>query len=193
MMSKVEVAVHHTAKEHNTIIGDAYYIGYHKDFLICGLIDGLGSGEGAHQSAIIMTPILKAYAHESVEQLMLRCHRALYGKRGAAIAIAKIYITQRIIEYSSVGNIQFYLFTNQKLIYPIPQAGFLSGRGTLTAVVERMMYQRNARLFIHTDGIAVKSPKKLLVNYSTPKQIIEIIKESIDFSDDATGVAISLP
>ena len=50
-------------------------------------------------------------------------------KRGAAVAIVKFDYKEKTIQYSCVGNVRFYMLQDgQKMIYPLPVMGYLSGK-----------------------------------------------------------------
>ncbi|HEY9570127.1 MAG TPA: PP2C family serine/threonine-protein phosphatase [Metalysinibacillus sp.] len=191
-MTTISSAVYRAAKQHGTVAGDAYFEKYSDAYYICSIADGLGSGEMAQQSAAVMPIIIEQYGDESVERLMQRCNTALKGKRGAAIAIAKVHYAEQQIEYSSIGNVQMYMVNeNDKLIYPIPQAGFLSGRRQVVKT-DRISYQAVSRFFMHSDGITIRRPGELLKNNSSADAIIQAVIPTVDFKDDATMIAVEL-
>ena len=191
-MTTVVSAIYCAAKEHGLIAGDSCFEKYHPDYYICSIADGLGSGEMAQQSAAVMPEILTKYSDESVCQLMARCNEALKYKRGAAIAIAKVHYATQQVEYSSVGNVQMYMINDaDKLIYPIPQAGFLSGR-KLHITSQKINYQPNSRFFMHSDGIVVRRPAELIKNHSSAQAMVNAVIPTIDFKDDATMIAIEI-
>lgn len=191
-MTTITSAVYRAAKQHSEVAGDVYFEKKNKDYYICSIADGLGSGKNARESALVMPEIIEQYSMESVASLMQRCNVALKGKRGAAVAIAKVHYATKQIEYSSIGNVQMYMIgENDKLIYPIPQAGFLSGRSQ-TVKTDYINYQKASRFFMHSDGITVRRPGELLKNHHSANAIIQAVIPTVDFKDDATMIAVEI-
>ncbi|OCA80961.1 PP2C family serine/threonine-protein phosphatase [Pseudobacillus wudalianchiensis] len=189
---QLEICANKVAKGGQPFCGDSYYIHTTDDYLICVLADGLGSGEFAFHSSSAVTKIVEENHHESVDLLMSLSNNVLYQKRGAAVAILKVYFHTREFEYSCVGNIRFYLYTDkEKLTYPLPVTGYLSGRPQKYRT-QRFTYEANCKFLLHSDGINVLNVKALLRNRSI-QQIASILQEETAKSgDDSTYIIGSL-
>lgn len=188
----VEAYIYQQSKNGNADSGDAYYIHSERDYFICAIADGLGSGSIAKESAEIIPQVLEKYHHESPDDLLLRCNKLMFHKRGAAVGIVKVYFEQQILEYSCVGNIRLYILqSNGQMNYPLPVMGYLSGRPQ-SLRTQRYPYRSGDRFFLHSDGVTLRSPKKYLQENVTPYQLYRNIEKTIDRADDATFIAASL-
>ena len=188
----VEAYVYQEAKEGNRESGDAYFIHSEDDYFIFAIADGLGNGPIARQSAQIIPTVLKEHHHETLDELLSRCNEHMVGKRGAAVAIVKVDFKLKSIQYSCVGNVRFYmLHGREKMIYPLPVMGYLSGRPQKLKTQE-YKYQKGDLFLLHSDGVAIRSPKASLKESSCPRELYRNVIQSIEHGDDATFIVGSL-
>lgn len=189
----IEVYAFQTAKEGKAYCGDSYYFATTKDFFICVLADGLGSGQYAYEASSAVAEVVKNNAYDDVETLMNHCNKVLVQKRGAAVAILKIMFQTQEFEYSCVGNIRFYLYTaSGKLTYPIPVTGYLSGRPQIFRT-QRFHYEQGSKFLLHSDGIKIESSKSLLKSGESLDIIANTMKsEQHSKEDDSTFIIGSL-
>ncbi|WP_335872379.1 PP2C family serine/threonine-protein phosphatase [Bacillus sp. 2205SS5-2] len=191
--SSVDVHVQQSSKNENVFCGDSYFFKETKDYFICVLADGLGSGEYAYESSnAVITYVEENHAH-SVDELMKESNKKMVHKRGAAVAILKVDFVEKTFEYSCVGNIRFYLYSPQgKLTYPLPVTGYLSGRPQKFKT-QRFRYEDKSKFLMHSDGIQVMGIKALMNNRDNLLSISEDILElQTDISDDSTFIIGSL-
>ncbi len=126
---KMEVAIMEQAKPGKVCCGDAHTVIHTDDYTICAVVDGLGSGEGALQSANAAVEVINTFHGESVQQIVEACNRALLHKRGAVMTIIKVDYSKGEVCYSNFGNIGFVMhLPDGKTIQPIPSRGYLSGK-----------------------------------------------------------------
>lgn len=189
----IEVYAFQTAKEGKAYCGDSYYFATTKDFFICVLADGLGSGQYAYEASSAVAEVVRNNAYDDVETLMNHCNKVLVQKRGAAVAILKIMFQTQEFEYSCVGNIRFYLYTaSGKLTYPIPVTGYLSGRPQIFRT-QRFHYEQGSKFLLHSDGIKIESSKSLLKSGESLDIIANTMKsEQHSKEDDSTFIIGSL-
>ncbi|AOV06677.1 PP2C family serine/threonine-protein phosphatase [Sporosarcina ureilytica] len=184
----VEACVYHRPKYGNEESGDAYFIHTEEDYLIFAIADGLGSGPFARQSAEIIPDVLAEYHHESLDELLNRCNEYMIQKRGAAVAIVKVDFKDKTIQYSCVGNVRFYIWQNdEKMIYPLPVMGYLSGR-PLKLNTQIYSYYPGDRFILHSDGIELRSPTSLLKNACCTFEVYENVVGKTNADDDATFI-----
>ncbi|WP_329958850.1 PP2C family serine/threonine-protein phosphatase [Sporosarcina sp. G11-34] len=185
----VEAYVYQEAKEGNRESGDTYFIHSEDDYFICAIADGLGNGPIARQSALIIPTVLKEHHSESPDELLSRCNEYMVSKRGAAVAIVKVDYNLKTIQYSCVGNVRFYmLHGREKMIYPLPVMGYLSGRPQRLNTQE-YRYDKGDLFFLHSDGVELRSPSASLRKSSGPYELYENVLELIEHGDDATFIA----
>lgn len=188
----VEIYAYQEAKLGNKESGDVYFVHMEEDYCIFAIADGLGNGPIARQSAEIIPKVLKEYHRESLDELLSRCNEYMVQKRGAAVAIVKINYKQKTIQYSCVGNVRFYMLqSGQKMIYPLPVMGYLSGKPQKLNTQE-YSYQLGDTFFLHSDGIELRSPKSLLKGKCCANAIYQNVVQTIQRNDDATFIAGSL-
>ncbi|WP_260858158.1 PP2C family serine/threonine-protein phosphatase [Bacillus sp. FJAT-22090] len=190
---KVELLVFQEAKTGNLESGDSYYVSRNKDFMLCAIADGLGNGPVAKESADIIPEILEQYPEESLDELLLRCNERMVQKRGAAVAIVKIDYNVQTISYSCVGNIKFYMYQQEtdKMIYPLPVMGYLSGRKQKIKT-QTYSYMKNDLFLLHSDGVNMNSPKQTIKNSHNAKCLYNSVLNVIEHGDDATFIVGSL-
>ncbi|MCZ8534330.1 PP2C family serine/threonine-protein phosphatase [Psychrobacillus sp. FSL K6-2365] len=190
---KVDLFVYQEAKSGNLESGDTYYITKTDDFMLCAIADGLGNGPVAKESADIIPEILEQYKDETLDELLLRCNDLMIQKRGAAVALVKIDYKSQTISYSCVGNVKFYMYkrATDKMIYPLPVMGYLSGRkqriNTQTYACEK-----NDLFMLHSDGVVMNSPKSTIKVAANARCLYETVFKEIEHGDDSTFIVGSL-
>lgn len=191
--SYLEVFVYQEAKEGKHECGDTYFTFMNDQYFLCAIADGLGSGPIARQSSEIMPMILAEYHHETIDELLLRCNKLMYQKRGAAVAIVKVDFTCKTIEYSCVGNIKFYITRkdDDKMIYPLPVMGYLSGRPQKLRA-QKYVYKPGDLFLLHSDGVVLKNPKVSMRSSIGAFDLHRSLLDTIAHGDDATFIAGSL-
>ncbi|HEX5564255.1 MAG TPA: PP2C family serine/threonine-protein phosphatase [Sporosarcina sp.] len=188
----VEAYIYNAAKHGNIESGDTYYVHSEEEYFICAIADGLGNGAVARQSAEVIPQVLEHYHHESLDELLNRCNEHMVQKRGAAVAIVRVNYKEGTIEYSCVGNVRLYiLHGHEKMIYPLPVMGYLSGRPQKMNT-QKYKYEVGDLFFLHSDGITLNSPKASLKQSSNAYDLYNTIKKSAQSGDDATFIAGSL-
>jgi phosphoserine phosphatase RsbX len=187
---RVEAYIYQEAKPGNHESGDVYYTYTNDDYFLCAIADGLGNGPIARESAEIVPEILERHHDESIDQLLSRCNMHMHQKRGAAVAIIKAYFKTSTIEYSCVGNVRFYLYrrSDDKMIYPLPVMGYLSGRPQKLRT-QGYEYGPGDLFLLHSDGVDIRSPKAFMQNSTGPYELYEKVYETLKHGDDATYIA----
>ncbi|MBM7649388.1 negative regulator of sigma-B (phosphoserine phosphatase) [Bacillus ectoiniformans] len=188
----LEVYANQASKDGKPFCGDSYYVHATDEYLICVLADGLGSGEYAYNSSSAVTKVVEEHHHESVDVLMQLSNEVLHHKRGAAVAIFKVFFDKQEFEYSCVGNIRFYLYTDGgKLTYPLPVTGYLSGRPQKYRT-QRFVYELDCKFILHSDGLNIMNVKSLFKNRSIKPIAYELEEQTTQSNDDATFIIGSL-
>lgn len=139
--------------------GDRYAIVTRPTFSLFVIADGLGSGPGAAESSRTVIEVIKDNADLPLDQLVKECNHHLLYKRGAALAIIKLWHDTRQLEYVSVGNVRLYIYpVLGKTIYPLSTTGYLSGRPFLYKV-HTMTVTKGTRFLLYSDGFQFPSSK----------------------------------
>ena len=117
----------------------------------------------------------------------------MFQKRGAAVAIVKVDFSDKTIAYSCVGNIKFYMTRkdDDKMIYPLPVMGYLSGRPTKIRT-QSYSYVPGDLFLFHSDGVVLSNPKSTMRSSSGAHDLHQTLIETIEHGDDATFITGSL-
>lgn len=184
----IEVAILQRSKDGGEFCGDAYTVVQTDEYVVCAVIDGLGSGEWASESAQAALHIVEEAHDLPVKSIVERCNQALASTRGAVLTVIKLVFENRQISYSNFGNIGFTMFNpNGTIVQPLPTRGYLCGRREL---IKESHYQYDAgTIFIlYSDGVASPPPKRNLLNIMSLKGNEEAIFDKARYveNDDVT-------
>lgn len=175
------------SKGGNAHCGDTYFFVQDDTSFVCLLADGLGSGRFAYESSYAALEIVeREWKRESIEGMMDLINKAMFQKRGAAVALFKVDFETKTFDYTCVGNIRFYLYgPDGKLTYPLPVTGYLSGRPQRYRM-ERFVYQPGSKFLVHSDGVVLLNTKELMRYRSTEQIAAELDAVAAKSNDDAT-------
>lgn len=95
--------------------GDAWAIHQTPGRVLILLADGLGHGHFAAEASGEAKVIFKKYAHHNPAQIITHMHAALRHTRGAAVAIAEVILSQRILRFAGVGNIAGRIISSDEI------------------------------------------------------------------------------
>lgn len=172
---KVNVVVRELAKDGNDICGDAHAVIHTNSYSICAVIDGLGSGEGAFQSANAAIKAIHANQHLSVQSIVEACNEALLYKRGAVMTIIKMDYDHNEVQYSNVGNVGFIMYyPDGSIIQPISTRGYLSGKKTSVAS-QSFALRRGSVFVMYTDGLEAPPSKRFLENIHSIEEAVDLL------------------
>ena len=84
-----------------------------------------------------------------------------------------------------------YKRATDKMIYPLPVMGYLSGR---KQKINTQTYacDKNDLFMLHSDGVVMKSPKSTIKNATNAQCLYETIFKEIEHGDDSTFIVGSL-
>lgn len=170
---KVQVAIYQQAKDGKGFCGDSYFYSETESEFICAIADGLGSGKFAKESSQIVIDIIKNNRHDSVKQIIKKCNKQLYGKRGAVLGILKINLNTCVYNFSSIGNINLFIYSpNKKKRRNIPNGGYLAGYERSFNVMEGKL-EREMNFIMFSDGV---TEEELAQNYLGNANVHEFIE-----------------
>lgn len=172
--------------------GDAVSIYPGDGFVTVLVVDGLGHGTRAHEasSAAVahVTKRLEDNPRAGLESLLLSCHKALHGTRGAALALCRLEPPQSLIRFCGVGN--------------IAMTSHPSRRGLGVSLAGVVGYRvRKAKEFVcdvesgdvialYSDGISSSFSLKALAAQPPDALLATVEKDWAKDHDDATFVTI---
>lgn len=107
---QVKTGIAHCPLSGEVESGDQCVVKVNDDRAVFGVIDGLGHGADAAQAATAAAAVIEAYAHESADALLIRCHERLRHTRGAAITLIVLDGSSGSLEWVGAGNVAAGLF-----------------------------------------------------------------------------------
>lgn len=119
------------------------------------VVDGLGHGVMAHEAAQEAKRVFSEAKRFEPERIMRDVHAALKKTRGAAMAIARLDLEKRVLQFAGVGNI------GASLVAPGSSRGLPSHNGTLGQHASRMQefsypWTPDNVLIMHSDGLGTR-------------------------------------
>jgi anti-sigma regulatory factor (Ser/Thr protein kinase) len=139
--------------EGHTENGDAYVIRCEGDRLLLAMIDGLGHGEAAEDSARAAVATIDRNLTQPVEVILRATHEALHMMRGAVMGLACIDRAAGTIEYAGIGNTDFRVIGGRERLRFISLNGTLGSRLDRIKVFKEAM-PKVATLIMATDGVS---------------------------------------
>ena len=125
------VQVSHPNEE---ICGDDWDGTMREDRFAVLVADGLGHGLHAHDAAAAAVAVFRRLADQSPSRVITEVHAALRPTRGAAVAIAEVDTSRRVVNYCGVGNIGAVVLS----AHGSERHGMISQNGTAGHVAPRI-------------------------------------------------------
>ena len=93
--------------------GDGYLLTRDGDRIMLAVVDGVGSGRDAHAAAEVCLRALRTEGGHEPGPVFDRCHKALEGTRGAALALISVDLATARLVWAAVGDIDGCVFRGQ--------------------------------------------------------------------------------
>ena len=161
---------------------------FSKGVLVAAL-DGIGHGKEAASAATAARAILEAHAEESVIALIRRCHEGLRATRGVAMSVASFNVSQGLITWLGVGNVQGVLL-RRGLGPAAAEESLLLRAGVVGSQLPSLQVavlpvSIGDTLILATDGISSNFARKLARNHPPQKAAESILARHGKATDDA--------
>jgi hypothetical protein len=180
-------------KSGELVCGDSWHVAALPSADIVVVADGLGHGSLAAEASLSAVSLFQKYVSMPVYGILERIHTGLRATRGAAVAVARIDYSSRIVEFAGIGNIAGSLVT------PLGTKKMISINGTAGHVARKIQvfnypFDTSPLTILHSDGIGTSW---VLDRYPGLTQRHPSVISALlyrDFHrvrDDATVVAIS--
>ena len=116
------------------------------------MADGSGHGIEAERAAQLALDVFRQHSSDATEDVLLRLHRALAPTRGAAVALARIDATARVVRYAGIGNISGTLLAGGKLLRMVSHNGTA---GHVAPRIREFTYAFGGTpvVILHSDGL----------------------------------------
>ena len=141
--------------------------------VLVAALDGVGHGEKAAAAAAVARSILEAHAGEPVIALIGRCHEVLRATRGVAMSVASFNVSQGLITWLGVGNVQGVLL-RRGLSGSVKEESLLLRAGVVgvqlpSLRVSVLPVSTGDTLIFATDGVSSDFDRRLARNHAPQK------------------------
>jgi hypothetical protein len=132
--------------------GDGWAVHQSRQRSLIMVADGLGHGEHAAEASARAVQVFEDYLDDTPAQMMERVHHALRGTRGAAVAVAELPWSQRLMRYAGVGNICGRIVSQEGVSSMVSYNGTV---GLEARKIRELTYPwpGDGMLIIHSDGL----------------------------------------
>lgn len=185
----IEWATAGRAMPGETASGDREVVVSSADRAVIGVVDALGHGEPASESAESAVRIVRKYADDSVIALIRRCHDGLHGRRGVVMSLASLRRQDGTLTWVSVGNVEGVLLQHdahgkRQRVNLITRGGIV-GSELPQLRAEVLTVSRGDVLIFATDGVEGTFWEGLNVDRPPGEVAEEILRRHGKTSDDA--------
>ncbi len=169
--------------------GDLHVVVEREHGALVALLDGLGHGLEAAQGVRKAVPVIEAHAGASVEQLVRRCHEALYKTRGAVMSVAWFDAQDASMTWTGVGNVDCILIragaNREARKEAIATHGGVVGYRLPPLREQRYAVSRGDVLVMATDGIQSAFSAGVITQFSAQEIAESILARYAKGTDDA--------
>lgn len=132
--------------------GDAWAMKSGRDAVRFMLADGLGHGPDAAAASNLAVDIFHKNALRPPEELLGLIHAALRSTRGAAVAVAEVALTERVVRFAGVGNLCGLIISGGHSRHMASHNGTA---GVEARKIKALTYPwpDDALLVLHSDGV----------------------------------------
>ncbi|MBF0159429.1 MAG: SpoIIE family protein phosphatase [Magnetococcales bacterium] len=124
------------------------------DVLTLAIIDGMGHGADAEQSALIAKSYIAQHCHElDLTQIITGCDTVLRRTRGATMVIGRVDYQQHLFSFAGIGNCSALIYRSDHSSVRLVSDIGIVGVGFSRLLVESMPIQSGDLIVLHTDGI----------------------------------------
>jgi phosphoserine phosphatase RsbX len=137
--------------------GDSFFIKETEDFLICGIADGLGSGQYAKEASRAAINTISDSIDEPLDSIMKKVNSSQQNLRGIVMSLFKINRKSHQGYVCGVGNINLVIYNEESLYaQPLPTRGYISGK-PMDFKVHEFNYPVDSFFALYSDGIHIQS------------------------------------
>ena len=144
-----------TALAGESACGDSWAIERDEQRCVVFIADGLGHGPQAAAASSAAVEVFRQAHREPAAELIQRCHLALRATRGAAVAVAEIDSTKRMVRFAGIGNIAAAIVVFDGATQMASMNGTV---GHQMRTVQEFTYPwpEGATLVMHSDGLSAR-------------------------------------
>lgn len=131
--------------------GDSFVIARGEDYVLVGVIDGLGHGSPAQQAAQAARRFVESHAEQPLDALFQGADYACHGTRGCVMALARFNWRQGTMRFGSVGNIEARVVGALRPFSFAVRRGIIGLNAPKASVTEHEWSR--SMLVLHSDGV----------------------------------------
>jgi len=187
--AKLDVGALCTPHPRESVSGDTVCFAFDETLASVLVVDALGHGREAFESAAAAAEVFRANPFGNPENMIGTMNRKLSGMRGIALALACFDLTRSKVEFVGVGNINARIYSG-----PASQ-GLCSGRGTVgsnpgSLKLYEYDWPRGSAMLLFSDGITSDASIKDFREHSAPILASRLYCDHRRNTDDATVVVL---
>lgn len=170
--------------------GDAAVVRVFDDLLLLAVVDALGHGKHAAVARRAAVEVLHAWEGEAPQTLILACHEALQGTRGAVMTVA--IVRERELWWAGVGNVEgVVLERGARARWLVQRPGVVGWR--LPAVrTDLLTLGTGSTLVLASDGI-LQGFEEHARSDAPPVEIAHTLLRDFGRDDDDATVLVARP
>ena len=170
------------------VSGDEVILVRADDYLLLGVIDGLGHGKEAADVAERVKIYIEEHHHLGFETLIQNAHQYFLGSRGVVLGLAKIFVDGDF-EFIGIGNIRARVISEKDRLELVSKDGALGVRMRSSLFLQKTKMQKGDRLVMYSDGVSNRIFRE---NVSFPRagslQFIQTIIEKYGKEHDDASI-----
>jgi serine/threonine protein phosphatase PrpC len=138
------------------VSGDSWGFECLKDRCTCVVADGLGHGPQAAQAAQAALSTAQEYSGKAPAEIVERAHGALRSTRGAALAVAEIEPSHKLVRFCGLGNISATIVDRAGGIRHLVSHNGIVGQEMRKISEFTYPWSRQSLLIMHSDGLSAR-------------------------------------
>lgn len=136
--------------EGEVLSGDEVFLVRTENYVLLGIIDGLGHGKAAYQIAQEVKNYIETNHYQEIANLVRDAHQNFQGSRGAVVGLAKIQ-NNGYIEFIGIGNINCKIISKTQELSLLSKDGALGIRTRNICTIQAKM-EAGTQLVMYSDG-----------------------------------------
>jgi anti-sigma regulatory factor (Ser/Thr protein kinase) len=149
--SPLEWGIATRPRQRSDVNGDAFVAKAWAEFVLVGVIDGLGHGPFAHRAAESARHYIEAHYDQPLERIFQGTELACRATRGVVMALALFDWKKSVFQLASVGNIEVRLFPPAPFSYIVRRG--IVGLNAPHPRVTQHNWASNNQMLLFSDGI----------------------------------------
>ena len=172
--------------------GDAWAVEQSGSRVVALVADGLGHGVDAAAASGAAVTAFRQRSQAPVEDIVGHIHRALFGTRGAALAVAEIDSGRRRVRFCGIGNIAARLLVAGADTSLISQFGIAGYQSPKIRAYDQG-WEEGALLVMHSDGLSSGWDLRGymgLLGHHPQLAAATVMRDAVRANDDAVVLAL---